>query len=80
MFCDNHSVCDMINDTAGKDKNTMVLLRRIVLEGMIHNVMIKAKWVKTDDNGKADAISRLQFDRFRNLDESMNVMPDRIPE
>ena len=80
LFCDNSSVCDMINDTAGKCKNTMVLLRLIVLEGMVQNVNIRAKWVKTEDNGKADAISRMQWKRFRSLGSDMNEMPEDIPE
>ena len=79
LYCDNRSVCDMINDTAGKCKNTMVLLRFIVLEGMVHNVNIRAEWVKTDEKGKADALSRFQFGRFRELDDSMNDFPEEIP-
>ena len=69
----------MINDTAGKCKNTMVLLRFIVLEEMVNNVNIRAKWVKTDDNGKADAISRLQFSKFRELGQNMNDLPEESP-
>ena len=71
----------MVNDTASGCKNCMFLLRLIVLEGMIHNMKICVKHVSSKDNGKADAISRLQWDRFVELSNGkMNVTPEAIPE
>ena len=60
----------------------MVLLRIIVLEGLIHNVRITARHVGTKDNGKADALSRLDFKRFWKLagEHSMNKIETPIPE
>ena len=80
LFCDNTSVKDMINNTGSSCKNCMVLLRLIVLEGLLHNVVVKAKYVATDKNGKADALSRLQMERFRSLGPDMNRAPVKIPE
>ena len=79
-FCDNESVVYMINNAAAKCKRCMVLLRIITLEGMIHNVRIQAKHVRTEKNGKADALSRLDFKRFRKLGPNMNLQPSPIPE
>ena len=45
----------------------MKLLRLVVLEGMVYNVRISAKHVGTKQNGKADAMSRLDFKRFELL-------------
>ena len=47
-----------------KFKHCMTLLRLVVLEGMVYNVRISAKHVGTKQNGKADALSRLDFKRF----------------
>ena len=80
LFCDNDSVCKMLNKGSSGCKNCMVLLRIIILESMIRNVRIYAKYVSTADNSKADALSRLQFDRFQKLDPTMNKTPTAIPD
>ena len=75
LHCDNDSVCKMINKSSSGCKNCMVLLRIIVLECLRQNVKVTAEWVATGDNGKADALSRLEFDRFWDLvEESGNEM------
>ena len=83
LFCDNDSVVKMINKSSSRCRNCMVLLRLITLEGLIHNVRIFAKHVTSKDNGKADALSRLEFQRFWKLcDEEgsiMDVRPTSIP-
>ena len=58
----------------------MVLIRIIVLECLKYNVQISVEWVATGDNGKADALSRMEFDRFRRLGPNMDLWPTRIPE
>ena len=73
LHCDNESVCKMVNKSTSTCKNCMVLLRIIVLECLIHNVHVTAEWVSTGDNGKADALSRLELGRFRTLSSSHNM-------
>ena len=80
LFCDNESVKFMVNDTASKCKNCMFLLRLVVLEGLARNVKIKVKYVKSKDNDKADALSRMQFKRFRRLAPKMDMRPTPIPD
>ena len=80
LHCDNDSVCKMINKSTSSCKNCMVLLRIIVLESLIHNVKITAEWIATGDNGKADALSRMEFNRFWDLDHNMNPMSTPPPE
>ena len=59
----------------------MVLIRIIVLECMNHNVDLSAEWVSTQDNGKADALSRLDLHRFRRLGKGrMDIWPQKMPE
>ena len=43
LFTDNSSVRDMVNDTASRCRNCMVLIRLLVLEGLVWNVRIRAK-------------------------------------
>ena len=83
LHCDNDSVCKMINKSSSSCKNCMVLLRLIVLECLRHNVQVTAEWLATGDNGKADALSRLEFDRFWDLcsirmDEEPTEPPNEI--
>ena len=75
LFCDNMAVVHMINNMSSKCEHCMVLIRLIVLEGLVWNVKIRAKFVGTKSNGKADALSRLDLKRFRRLDSAMNVLP-----
>ena len=59
----------------------MVLIRMLVLEGLVCNTKVFARYVKSKDNGKADALSRLQWDRFRSLaGTQMNHRPTNIPK
>ena len=81
LFVDNTSTRDMINASSSSFRNCMVLIRLIVLEGLTHNVQVTAKYVSSKDNGKADALSRLQFNRFHRLGKGkMSLQPTNIPE
>ena len=80
LHCDNNSVCKMINKSTSSCKQFMVLIRYIVLECLIQNVHVTAEWVATGDNGKADALSRMEFDRFRDLGPNMNPFPVALPQ
>ena len=62
-------------------KIALVLLRLITLEGMLHNVRIFSKHVKTEENVLADALSRGQMSRFwENAPISMNRTPVAISD
>ena len=58
----------------------MVLIRLITLEALVHNVKITAKHVPTEENGKSDALSRLDFKRFWDLAPDMNPVPTKVPD
>ena len=47
----------MVNNSTSSCKNCMVLLRHIILESLVQNVRVYAKFVKSVENGKADALS-----------------------
>ena len=82
LFCDNQAVVNMVNNSASRCKNCMVLIRLLTMESIVQNVRVFAKYVPTGDNGKADALSRLDLDRFWRLShgDNMNLYPSAIPE
>ena len=80
LFCDNESVVNMINNSTSKCKNCMVLIRLLTAESILRNVRVYANHVGTKDNGKTDALSRLDFNRFDRLSQGlMNDYPTAIP-
>ena len=78
LFCDNISVVHMVNNTAAKCKNCMILLRLITLEAMLRNVHISARYVNMKDNGLLDALSRNDFTRFWKLGKHMERQQTEI--
>ena len=78
VFCDNQPVVSMINDISSSCPNCMILIRIIVLNGLLHNRRVFAKYVTTKNNFLADVLSRLQLSRFRKLGPHMNEFPDKI--
>ena len=81
LFFDNESVVYMINNNSSNCKNCMVLLRMLVAESMFRNVRIFARHVGTKQNGKADALSRLDFKRFWALaNGQMNSRNTPVPK
>ena len=84
LFCDNESVVYMINKQSSKCPNCMTLIRLITLQSLLDNVRIYAKHVKTDQNGRADSLSRNKISKFLELSRKQNIKPDkcktRIPD
>ena len=60
IFCDNEAVINMVNNNSSTCKNCMVLIHFIVLQCLIHNVKLSAKYVDTKTNEIADSLSRFQ--------------------
>ena len=65
LFCNNQSVVTMINSNTSSCRNCMLLLRIIVLHSLKTNTLVRAKYVKSKLNSRADAISRRRFDLFK---------------
>ena len=76
IFCDNMGVVGMINSCTSSCKNCMFLLRLLILDNLINNRKVTAKYVRSQDNEKSDALSRLQLDRFWKLSSQST---DRSP-
>ena len=67
LYCDNQSCCAMINQMTSSCRSCMVLLWKLVLYSMVHNIGVFAKYVRTQDNYFADALSRFEMVRFAGL-------------
>ena len=47
LFCDNEAVVHMINNSSSRCKNCMVLIRIIVLESLVCNTRVFARYVRS---------------------------------
>ena len=79
LFCDKEGVVHMINSQSSRCKNCMVLLRILTLQCMIDNVRVYARHVGTKANGRADALSRDEIGKFRQLSSQANQGIDEHP-
>ena len=83
LFTDNKSARDMLNASSSSCKNCMSLIRMITVKGMLHNVRIFGKYVKSKTNSRADALSRLKIEYFKeisppDIDEYPAVFPQQL--
>lgn len=67
VFCDNQAVVHMINNGTSKCKTCMLFIRHLVKISLQRNCRVFAKYVPTDENSRADALSRLDIDKFCRL-------------
>ena len=80
LHCDNMSVVEMINKTTSKCPHCMYLLQLMVLRGLNFNFRVRVKHVRSENNGLADSLSRLQFNRFKKLGGNVrNANPSDLP-
>ena len=80
IFCDNQAVVQMLNNSSSRCKNCMVLIRIVTLESMLRNSRVYGRFVRSKDNGKADALSRMDFERFTHLSAgSMDENKSEVP-
>ena len=79
FWCDNQSVVAIINSGHSKAPRVMDLVRFLVLISMKHNFLVKARHVPGAHNEIADAQSRFQVQRFRELAPGADQTPCTIP-
>ena len=79
IYCDNTAVVAMINNSTSSCKNCMILIRLIVLNNLINNRRVFAKYVNTKLNDLADSLSRMQMERFWRLaPPTMSRVPSQV--
>ena len=69
----------IINSVHSKAPRVMDLVRFLVLISMKHNFLVRARHVPAVNNEIADALSRFQVKRFRDLAPNADRTPYFIP-
>ena len=78
LYTDNKSVFFMINKTSRGCKNCMVLIRKLVMHCLKHNIRVYARHLKSKKNGIADSLSRFQSQRFKRLTRKKGLKMDKV--
>jgi hypothetical protein len=76
---DNMAVVSIINNPTSKSKRVMLLVRKIVLITLKHNITIKAQYIPTKLSKIADSISRSQWSKFHRLAPATDPRPMYLP-
>lgn len=79
FFCDNKSVCEILNKQSSKVNDIMVLVRTIVLICMQYNIHFKCTHLGSKQNFIADALSRLQISPQQLAAWKLRQSPESIP-
>ena len=79
FWCDNETVVSIINSGHSKAPRIMDLVRLLVLLSMKYNFFVRAQHVPGVSNAIADALSRFQVQRFRELAPHADPHPCTIP-
>ena len=81
IFCDNTSVRDIVNSMTTNCPKCLSLMKLLILDNMIHNRHIKVTYIESAKNERADALSRLDLNRFFNASPlSRSVQPSPISQ
>ena len=80
FFTDNKALVHVINKSTFRDTSLMIFVRKLVLVCLKRYTLFKAKHISGFKNTLADALSRLQIERFKKLAPAyMDPMPTAIP-
>lgn len=77
---DNAALVDIINRQTSKHPLIMMLVRDLVLSALKHNILFRARHIPGINNTRADLISRLQVDQFKQIAPGMDEAPTLVPE
>ena len=81
IWCDNKSTCAMVNKGSSSCRNCMFLLRILTLDNLRHNRRIFANYISTRSNFLPDALSHLNFLKFRRRAcRVMDLLPTALPD
>ena len=72
---DNQALAHIINSQTSKEDLVRILLRKLVLLALKHNILVKAAHIPGKLNSLSDALSRLQVAEFLRLHPSADISP-----
>lgn len=76
---DNLASVHIVNSMTSRNDRVMVILRSLTLHCLRLNIAIKSKHVSGSSNQIADALSRFEFQRFRELAPDADQDPTPVP-
>lgn len=76
---DNAALVEIINKQTSKDSRIMHFLRQLVLTCLKNNILFRATHIPGKRNVLADALSRLQEDKFREMAPYAQPQPVAVP-
>lgn len=79
LHIDNLALVHIINKQSSSSDRVMFLIRPLMLVTIKNNIQFKAQHIPGNQNGIADAISRQQWGRFRELAPAADQLPQPIP-
>ena len=78
--CDNEATVHIINKGRSKIPTIMKFMRKLTWCAATNNFMIYARYINTERNDVADALSRFQMTRFRRLAPQADRLPTPCPK
>ena len=80
FWCDNEAVVCIINSLTSQSERVMKLVRAFTLRALRYNILVHARHIPGLDNSIADALSRRQMERFRQLAPEAREFPEVLPQ
>ena len=79
IHSDNMPSVRVICNKSSHSTSMLLLLRFLTLHCMLNNIYVESLFIKGSDNQISDALSRLQFSRFRKLHKGADPSPTQLP-
>jgi hypothetical protein len=79
LYTDNQALESIINKPPSRQSDIMILVRKLVLSCMKYNIQVLAKHVIGKLNLVADALSRSQLQKCKELTPKSNPFPTELP-
>ncbi|XP_053098810.1 uncharacterized protein LOC128322103 isoform X1 [Hemicordylus capensis] len=79
FWCDNLAVVQIVNTQTSQSPRVMGLVRALVLQCLRANILFRSRHVLGIRNDIADALSRFQLNRFRELAPEDALLPESMP-
>ncbi|KAK6178597.1 hypothetical protein SNE40_013350 [Patella caerulea] len=81
MFhCDNEATVHIFNKGTSKNSDIMKLMRSLIWSAAVNNYTIKSVHIPGKFNIISDALSRFQFQRFRQAAPRAALYPTQVPK
>lgn len=73
------AIVHAINKQTCKDKALMKLIRRLVLQVLLHNILFRAKHIAGKSNTLADHLSHFKFQEAFQIAPHLNLTHTKVP-